>query len=140
MPFDYLASFPIPSHLLPKKLCNLLTPVNLLPEQEVEVACMHEIDPDGDCPTHLQMLMAVVPGADGGPIGVLDESEVGVVRYSTSFDEYGCMADISPSISGYDYIVASWGSLSFFTFSLMDGVINSFRTLAEAIERLMQNK
>ena len=34
----------------------------------------------------------------------------------------GCSTDFSPSISGYDYIVAAWGDSSFYTFNLAEKV------------------
>ena len=123
MSFDYLASFPIPVKVMPPRLCGLLEPVGLSPSQIVEVACMEESDPHGKEAEHLHLLMAVVPGPDGGPIGVLDEAGHGVVEYSVPVgDRRGCWDRFSPSISGYDYVVASWGDGSFYTFNLAEKV------------------
>ena len=123
MPFDYLAAFPIPAHVLPPRLRGLLEPVGLSPDQVVEVASMHESDPHGEQAEHLHLLMAVVPGLDEGPIEVLSEAGNGVVEYSVpAGDKRGCSANFSPSISGYDYIVAAWGSGSFYTFNLAEKV------------------
>lgn len=123
MPFDYLAAFPIPAHVLPPRLRGLLEPVGLSPDQVVEVAAMHESDPHGERAEHLHLLMAVVPGLDDGPIEVPSEAGNGVVEYSVpAGDERGCSADFSPSISGHDYIVAAWGDGSFYTFNLAEKV------------------
>lgn len=123
MPFGYLAEFPIPVDVIPPRLRGLLEPVGLSPSQFVEVASMQESDPHGEQAEHLHLLMAVVPGADGGPIEVLSEAGHGVVEYSVPFgDTLGCSTGFSPSISGYDYIVAAWGDGSFYTFNLAEKV------------------
>ena len=84
---------------------------------------MEESDPYGEEAEHLSLLMAVVPGANGGPINVLDEAGHGVVEYSVPFgDKCGCSSAFSPSISSYDYIVAAWGDGSFYTFNLAEKV------------------
>ncbi|KUY70885.1 hypothetical protein [Burkholderia sp. RF4-BP95] len=123
MPFDYLAAFPIPVHVMPPRLRGLLEPVGLSPSQFVEVASMQESDPHGEHAEHLHLLMAVVPGLDDGPMEVLSEAGDGVVAFSVpAGDERGCSANFSPSISGHDYIVAAWGNGSFYTFNLAEKV------------------
>ena len=123
MPFDYLATFPIPAHILPPRLRGLLEPVGLSPDQVVEVASMYESDPHGEQAEHLHLLMAVVPGPEEGPIEVLSEAGNGVVEYSVPVgDKRGCSANFSPSISGHDYVVAAWGDGSFYTFNLAEKV------------------
>ena len=123
MPFDYLAAFPIPAHALPPRLRGLLEPVGLSPSQAVEVAAMQESDAHVGQAEHLHLLMAVVPGVEDGPIEVLSEAGDGVVEFSVpTGDMRGCSTDFSPSISGYDYIVAAWGDSSFYTFNLAEKV------------------
>jgi len=123
MPVDYIAAFPIPIHVLPPRLGGLLEPVGLSPSQFVEVASMQESDPHGEQAEHLHLLMAVIPGLDGGPIEVLSEAGTGVVEYSVpAGDKRGCYAEFSPSISGHDYVVAAWGDSSFYTFNLAEKV------------------
>lgn len=123
MPFDYLGSFPVPTQILPSRLRQLLEPVGSSPSQLVEVACMQESDPYGEKAEHLHLQMAVVAGADGGPIEVLDEAGDGVVKFSVPDGSlYGCSAEFSPSISGHDYMVAAWGDSSFYTFNLAEKV------------------
>ena len=100
-----------------------MEPIGLSPRQYVEVACMQEVDPYGSEAEHLHLLMAVVPGTDDSPIAVLDEAGNGVVEYSVPFgDSRGCISEFLPSISGYDYIVGTWGNGSFYTFFLAEKV------------------
>ena len=123
MPFDYLASFPIPVQVMPQRLRDLLEPVGLSPSQVVEVACMQESDAHGVNDERLHLQMAVVPGSGDGPIKILREAGDGVVEFSVPIgDTCGCSAEFSPSISGYDYIVAAWGDGSFYTFNLAEKV------------------
>lgn len=123
MPYDYLGVFPIPQEVLPLKLRVLLTPIGLSPSQFVEVASRLEIDQYGQNSEYLHLQMAVVPGCDDAPITILDEASDGVVGFSIpSADRYGCVTEFSPSISGYDYIVATWGDDSFYTFNLAEKV------------------
>lgn len=84
---------------------------------------MQEFDPHGEQAEHLHLLMAVVPGVDDDPVEVLSEAGGGVVEYSVpAGDTRGCSAEFSPSISGYDYVVAAWGNGSFYTFNLAEKV------------------
>ena len=123
MPLDYIAEFPIPIHVMPPKLRELLEPVGLSPNQRVVVASMQEFDQYGEHAEHLHMQMAAVPGAADGPIEVLSEAGEGVVEYSVpAGDNFGGVDKLIPSISGYDYIVASWGDSSFYSFNLAEKV------------------
>ena len=65
---------------------------------------------------------AVVLDDSDSPIGVLNNAGHGVVEYSVPAGGKGCAAGLSPSLSGHDYIVAAWGSGSFFTFNLAEKV------------------
>lgn len=120
---DYFDDFPIPKDLLPEKLVRLLEPVSLLPNERVEIAARYENDfngPDYEC---LHMLMAVVPDGEEDKVGVLDETGYGVVSFSVPQDyEKGCYAEYQESISGYDYIVASHGDGSFYSYFLAEKV------------------
>ena len=123
MSFDYLAAFPIPPNVLPSRLRGLLEPVGLSPSQVIEVAAMQESDPHGEQAEILHLLMAVVPGSDDGPIEELSEAGDGVVELSVPTGEVrGCLTDFSPSISGYDYIIAAWGDRTFYSFNLAEKV------------------
>jgi len=121
MACDYLEEFPITREALPPKLEELLTPVSLSPNQSIEVACLRNSDLSENQAEHLHLLVAVVPGNDG-QIEVLPEASHGVVKYSVPFDECGIAAQFTPSISGHDYVVASWGDGSFYTFGLAEKV------------------
>lgn len=123
MPFDYLAAFPIPAHVLTPKLRSLLEPIGFSPSQFVEVASREEIDPHGEKAENLHLLMAVIPETSGALIEVLREAGGGVVESSVPVgDIKGCSAEFSPSISGFDYVVAAWGDNSFYTFNLAEKV------------------
>ncbi|WP_441253325.1 hypothetical protein [Tardiphaga sp. 866_E4_N1_4] len=122
MPFDYADAFPLPLHVMPQRLRDLLAPVGLSPRVMVDVAANLQIDQHGPNAERLHLQMAVVPGADG-PIGTVREADQGVVQYSVPFgDEPGCEAQFTPSISGHDYIVAAWGDGSFFSYNLAEKV------------------
>ena len=123
MPIDYLADFPIPAALLPQRLQDLLAPVGLSARQQVEVACHDEVDPHGENSEHVHLLMAVVAEDGDGPLPVLDEAGNGVVEHSVPMgDRKACIREFSPSLSGHDYVVASWGDGSFYTFNLAEKV------------------
>ena len=62
-------------------------------------------------------------GRKSNPIEILSESGIGVVEYLVPMgDVFSCSAEFSPSISGYDYMVAAWGDSSFYTFNLAEKV------------------
>lgn len=123
MTINYLEAFPLPLGCLPERLKQLLAPVGMSPRQMVEVAALYENDQYGAEAEHLHLLMAVVPIGQAVPLEVLDEGANGVVEYSVPAGEVlGCSASFTPSISGYDYIVASWGDSSFYTFNLAEKV------------------
>lgn len=124
MTFDYLAAFPIPAHVVPQKLQQLLQPVSMSPRQFIEVAALWERDKHGPDYEHLKLLTATIPtGFGDDPIEFLSETRNGVVEFSVpAGDEMGCSANFSPSISGYDYIVAAWGNGSSYTFNLAEKV------------------
>jgi hypothetical protein len=121
MAYDYQTEFPLPLNILPQRLRDLFEPVELS-AQQVEVACMYESDRGEAKREYLHLLMAVVPDAKGGPITVPDEAEHGLVQFSVPDGEFGCSENFTPSISGYDYIVAAWGDNSFYTFNLAEKV------------------
>lgn len=123
MTINYLESFPIPEDVLPSKLRELLTPVGLSPTLRVEVASMQEFDLYGENAEHLHLQMAVVAGVNSQPIEILSEAAGGVVEFSVPFgEEIGCVKDLTPSISGHDYIVASWGGNSSYSYNLSEKV------------------
>ncbi|MCP3019633.1 hypothetical protein [Cupriavidus basilensis] len=122
MPFDYVAAFPIPAAILPVKLRSLLEPIGFNPQQRVEVACVYESDPHGLNVEHVHLQTAVVLDEGDEPLEVLNEAGQGVVAFSVPAGGKGSAAEFSPTISGHDYIVASWGDSSFHTFHLAEKV------------------
>ena len=124
MPIDYLAVFPIPEGLLPAKLRVLLTQVGLDPQERVQVSAMFEGDDVAGLEDEtLHLVMAVVPEVVVDDLGVPDAAGNGVVAFSVPvLREKGNSAEFSPSVSGHDYVVASWGDGSFYTYSLSEKV------------------
>ncbi|MER9966882.1 hypothetical protein [Mesorhizobium sp. M0060] len=123
-PFEYLSDFPIPDAFLPNRLRTLLEPISPTSRQVVEVTSRFEVDihgPDREC---VHMLMAVVVANDDHEMTpLLDEAGYGVVAFSVPFfDKKGSSRIFSPSVSGHEYIVASWGNGSFYTYNLAEKV------------------
>lgn len=115
--------FPLPVESLPIRLRELLKPIGTAPDLRVEVACMQESDMYGSNAEHLHLQMAVVPEENYEPVEILSEAGDGVVAFSVpTGDEKGCSTNFTPSISGHDYVVASWGDSSFYTFCLAEKV------------------
>ena len=122
MPFDYIAAFPISTAILPVKLRDLLEPVSFDPHQRVEVASFFESDPHDSNVENVHLQTAVVLDEGAEPIEVMDEAGQGVVEFSVPIDAKGVADEFSPSITGHDYIVASWGDGSFYSFHLAEKV------------------
>ncbi len=120
---DYLASFPIQGALLPTRLRDLLSPVGLDPLEQVEVTSDLEVDNDGHNSEYVHMLMAAVPESVDSPVPIFDEAGDGVVSFSVPvLSAKGSSENFSPSMSGYEHIVASWGNGSYYTYNLAEKV------------------
>jgi hypothetical protein len=120
---DHVAAFPVPRNLLPPRLLRLLQPIGVEPMDRVEVCCDFEMDHQGTAYEAGQMLMAVVPDDVESPLPVLSEGANGVVSYSVPvLGAKGNSADFTPTVSGYDYVVASWGDSSHSTYTLAEKV------------------
>lgn len=120
---EYVKKFPIPAAQLPARLRSLLEPVGGNPQLQVDVTTRYDVDQYGPDREHVQMVMAVVPVAELGALTVLSEAADGVVSYSTPYvAEQGELSQFKPSVSGHDYIVASWGDASFYNYSLAEKV------------------
>ncbi|BFM41184.1 hypothetical protein [Synechocystis sp. LKSZ1] len=122
MSFDYIGAFPIPVAILPEKLRNLLESISFDPQQRVEVACFFESDPHGPNVEHVYLQTAVVVDNRDEPIEVLDEAGQGVVKFCVPIDTKGGASKFIPSISGQDYVIASWGNNYFYSFHLAEKV------------------
>lgn len=124
MPIDYLATFPVPQQFLPERLHRLLSPIGLDPQERVEISALSEDkDLSGKREEVVHLVMAAVPEAAVDTLEVLEAGSSGVVSYSVPvLREKGGYAEFEPSVSGHDYIVASWGDGSFYTYSLAEKV------------------
>lgn len=120
---DYIAEFPIPEKSLSPRLRSLLTPVGIDPEERVEVTADLEFDHYGPNQECVHMIMAAVHESTLSPLPVFDEAGDGVVEYSVPvLREKGTSQNFAPSISGHDFIVASWGDGSHYTYNLAEKV------------------
>ena len=123
MPIDYLTDFPLPQHLVPPKLRALLTPTGLDPQEPVDVTRTFQEERQDIGLECVHMLMAVVPEEEADKLAAFDDWNEGVVAHSVPvLGEKGKTRKFEPSISGHDYVVASWGSGSFYNFSLAEKV------------------
>lgn len=142
MAIDYLEEFPIERTVLPARLRALLEPVGLDPASRVEVSTRFENDPYGPERERIHMVMAAVPEADMALIGLPRAVRDGVVAYSTPYvTEKGGLSEYAPSIDGHDYIVAAWGSGSFYTYLLSEkvwmGLGLSMRALGQDAQKVV---
>lgn len=120
---DHIASFPIQGDALPPRLRTLLTPVGLDPLEQVEVTSDSEFDRYGPNAEFIHLLMGVVPESIDSPVPILNEAGSGVVSFSVPvLSEKGASKQFSPSMSDYDYIIASWGDGSHYTYNLAEKV------------------
>ena len=120
---DYIAEFPIPEKALPARLRSLLEPVGSDPDERVEVTADLEFDHYGPNQEYIHMIMAAIDESVPSPIPVLDEASNGVVAFSVPvLGDKGNSQKFEPSISGHDFIVASWGDGSYYTYNLAEKV------------------
>ena len=120
---DYLEQFPIPTAVLPPRLRALLEPVGDNPALMVDVATRWDREKYGPNREYVHMIMAVVPEGALASLGVLNEASDGVVASSVpDIERQGGLPTFTPSISGHDYIVASWGGGSFYSYALAEKV------------------
>jgi hypothetical protein len=120
---DYLTEFPICSDLLPPKLKELLTPVGNSASEMVDISCRVSPLPDSEESEHIHMLMAVVPESHQENLSLLREVQDHVVAFSTPVIAHkGCISDYAPSVSNFEYLVASCGDGSAYTYNLAEKV------------------
>lgn len=134
--------FPIPVAILPLRLRALLEPVGNEPTLRVEVSTRWEMDRHGPDREYVHMIMAAVPEGTLSSLGVVREADDGVVYFSVPYIEHqGDLTEFAPSISGNDYIVASWGNGSFYSYALAEKVWMalglSSRTLGGTEQRII---
>ncbi len=120
---NYIQDFPLPEASMSPKLRSLLEPAGNDPLLSTEVSSRYEFDQYGPEYEYVHMLMALTDDPESIFVDDFGETSDGVVSFSTPcVSECGGLPDVSPSISGNDYIVASSGSGSFFTYSLAEKV------------------
>ena len=118
---DYLKQFPISGQQLPPRLRGLLESVPADPHQ-VEIATSYD-DRNGPTSEYVHMVMALTPEPNPSFPRIPNEARNGVVSYSTPYvQKQGGLAVFNPSVSGLDYIVASWGNGSFYSYNLSEKV------------------
>lgn len=121
---DYISQLPLPAEQIPQGLKDLLfIEENSNPQRDVIVTHRYEKNKAQDNYEYAHMIMAVVPENDVAKLIVLRESTYGFVTFSTpDCTVKGGASGINISISGYAYIVASWGNSSHYSFFLAEDV------------------
>lgn len=121
---DYISQLPLPADQIPQGLIELLSIEDITnPQKEVIVTHRYERNLYKDNHECSHMTMATIPKEDVDNIKVLQESSNGLVSYSIpDCSSKGSARDYNISISGYKYIVASWGDSSHFSFFLAEDV------------------
>ncbi|MGP4118935.1 hypothetical protein ACT3N8_03825, partial [Psychrobacter aquimaris] len=121
---DYINEFPLPMSCVPLTLKSLLSQESVdISDSKINVTTRFEKNQYTNGYEHLQMLMACVPEKDVQSLKVLPESVEGTVKSSTPIcDEAGGIYPIQTNVSGYDYIVASWGDGARYSYNLAEKV------------------
>ena len=120
---QYLKRFPIASTELPPRFRALLEPVSDNPLAQVEVATRYDVDNYGPDREYVHMVMAMAPDPSIALADVKSTSESGVVSFSTPDVRHrGGLSGLSPTASGLDYIVASSGNGSYYSYNLAEKV------------------
>ena len=120
---NYLEDFPIATELLPPRFAALLEPAGIDSNLRIDVTTRFESDPYGPNREHLYMIMALDPDSGPGDVSKFDEAGHGVVYFSQpDVTDFGQIREFNPSVSGLDYIVASQGGGSFYSYHLAEKV------------------
>ncbi len=121
---DYIDEFPLPMSCVPLTLKSLLSQESVdVSDSKINVTTRFEKNQYTNGYENLQMLMACVPEKDIQSLKVLPESVEGTVKSSTPIcDEAGGIYPIQTNVSGYDYIVASWGDGARYSYNLAEKV------------------
>jgi hypothetical protein len=123
MKTDHLQTFPVPVEFIPGRLRQLLNVAPIDAGARIDVLVRFEHDMHGPDKEYIHMQMAVIPEDDADGVGVLRESDHGVVAFGTPDPtDGGAMAAIPPSVSGFGYIVASFGNGQSYGYALADRV------------------
>lgn len=121
---DYVNEFPLPMSCVPPTLELLLSQESVdIPAKKIHVTTQFEKNQYANGYEHLHMLMACIPEKDIQSLKVLSESAEGTVKSSTPIcDEIGGVYPIKINVSGYGYIVASWGDGARYSYNLAEKV------------------
>lgn len=121
---DYMNEFPLPMSCVPLTLKSLLSQKSIdISDSKINVTTRFEKNQYMDGYEYLHMLMVCIPEKDIQSLKVLPESTEGTVKSSTpTCDEVGGIYPIQTNVSGYDYIVASWGDGSRYSYNLAEKV------------------
>lgn len=139
----WLDGFPLPAEDIPERLRRLVEAIPADPSDAmIEVAVHFQQDLHGPNREDILMQTSLVPEDEGIDYQRLRHGDFNVVSSSTPIvDRKGDLAEFAPSIQGLDYIVASWGSNSFYNFYLAEKVWMalglSARTVGGAHQRLI---
>lgn len=121
---DYINEFPLPMSCVPSTMEVLLSQDGVhVPASKVNVSTRFEKNKYEKGYEYLHMLMACIPEEDIQSLKVLSESTEGTVKSSTPICEaMGGVYPIKLNVSGYDYIVASWGDGARYSYNLAEKV------------------
>ncbi|TLP67113.1 hypothetical protein FEE96_07130 [Parasedimentitalea maritima] len=120
---NYIRDLPLPNDSISPKLKSLLTPIGLDPFERPEISSRYEHDQYGSQYEAIHMIMALTDGPETISVDDFEETSDGVVSFSTPIvDKLGGLTDPAPNISGHDYVVASSGNGSFYTYHLAEKV------------------
>lgn len=120
---DYLNKFPLPLEVMPDLLYKMLSPIDSFePDLMIEITKRYELkNPNNE---YCHMAIATIPEKNKNCIQLMRRAaEDGLVQFSTPCcDKKGELKNISYSLDGYDYLVASYGSSNFYTYNLAEKV------------------
>lgn len=122
MPKDFLTEFPVASHLLPPRLQKLLLPVGLDPAEMVEVSSRFDSKPEAESKEHAYVTIAVVSEEKAEQQLSSLKGTMLVAESTPLIDKKGSCEQFNPSVEGNDYVVASWGSGSWYSYNLAEKV------------------
>ncbi|MBS0351364.1 MAG: hypothetical protein JSR33_09295, partial [Proteobacteria bacterium] len=120
---DYIKEFLLSEELLPDLLRKMLLPIDSL-ESDLMIEITTSIELKNSTNECCHMVMASVPEKDKNSVWRMkDATAYGLVQFSTPCcDNKGDLADISYSLDGYEYLVASYGDGSFYTYNLAEKI------------------
>lgn len=113
---NYIDDLPLPNHLIPSKLKELLSPIDDSPLNNIEVACAYETMPSREIFCDMTTVTVPLDKINNLPLLYLNH---GVVSTGPDNDSEG-MCDGNYTISGYYSLISSWGDDSRFTYNLSD--------------------